>query len=104
MTNTEIIKRFRETFSKYTQLDGAWYEYRVQEINSSIIENFLTTALEQQRKEIRDIVEKKKKQDLCKSCYEESQEVGGFNGDTYHERECEYNDALDDILQALEEK
>lgn len=32
---------FRVRFSKHVRLDGAWYEWRVQEINSEIIEDFI---------------------------------------------------------------
>lgn len=45
-------QEFRNKFAKHVQLDGAWWDWRVQEINSEIIEDFISNLLEEQQKEI----------------------------------------------------
>ena len=44
------------------------------------------------------------KMELCRDCYEESQEVEGYNNDIYHEEDCEYNDIINADITYLTEQ
>jgi hypothetical protein len=73
------------------------------------LESFIESLLKEQRlqtkSEIEKIIEKMdkgKEKEFCRDCYEESEEVEGFNGDVYHEADSDMNKKIDMFIEDLQ--